>query len=248
VTTGSTEGRPTGSRHAQVVDELGARIVRGLLPPGAVLPKEDDLVTELGVGRSALREGVKMLAGKGLLETRTSAGTRVRAREFWNHLDPDVLRWRFTDSASAQDISTLADLRIALEPGAARLAAETTDRAARARVQQAMTNLWATVDEPEQFIEADLAFHRAVFVAGDNDLLLYIHDAVDVAMRAVRPLHTREIEHNRDTLPNHEKVAAAIARGHHRAAEAAMRDIVEVARMDAVLLRDRTLPASEGPS
>ena len=221
------------TRHGQVVDELGERIVRGALAPGEVMPREEHLVSELGVGRSALREGVKVLSGKGLLETRTSAGTRVRPRDSWNLLDPDVLRWRFTEATSARDISVLADLRVALEPGAARLAAESPDRSARARVRQAMAQLWATVDLPEQFIEADLAFHRAVFEASDNDLLLYIHDVVGVAMRAVRPLHTHEVEHNKDTLPNHEKVAQAIVRGHHRIAEAAMRDIVEVARDDA---------------
>lgn len=244
--TSNSTGPGVERRHVHVVDELGRRIVGGTLAPGDVLPREDDLVAELGVGRSAVREGVKMLAGKGLLETRTSAGTRVRPREVWNQLDPDVLRWRFTESASVSDISVLADLRIALEPGAARLAAESADRPGRARVGQAMTDLWATVDEPELFIEADLAFHRAVFVAADNDLLLYIHDAIEVAMRAVRPLHSREVEHNRDTLPNHERVATAISRGHHRAAEAAMRDIVEVARLDAVLLRTGAAPPTRG--
>lgn len=234
MTTAAGGARPSGSRHAQVVDDLGERIVNGSLAPGEVVPREDQLVAELGVGRSALREGVKVLSGKGLLETRTSAGTRVRPRDSWNLLDPDVLRWRFTEAASADDVAVLANLRIALEPGAARLAAESPDRLARARVQQAMAQLWATVDSPADFIEADLAFHRAVFEAAGNDLLLYIHDVVGVAMRAVRPLHTHEIEHNRDTLPNHEKVALAITRGHHRAAEAAMRDIVETAREDAL--------------
>ncbi len=64
------------------------------------MPTEDELVSQFQVGRSALREGVKVLAGKGLLESRTSAGTRVRPRESWNLLDPDVLRWRYAESPS----------------------------------------------------------------------------------------------------------------------------------------------------
>ena len=91
---------PERARHAQVVHELGARIVRGGLAPGDAVPTEDELVTQFHVGRSALREGVKVLAGKGLLESRTSAGTRVRPRESWNLLDPDVLTWRFAPSPS----------------------------------------------------------------------------------------------------------------------------------------------------
>jgi GntR family galactonate operon transcriptional repressor len=222
------------SRHTRVVHELGARIVRGDLEPGSLVPTEENLGAELLIGRSALREGVKVLAGKGLLESRTSAGTRVRPRESWNLLDPDVLRWRFTPDAAPDDIAVLAGLRVALEPGAARLAAESPDVADRRAVALAMANLWATVDDPEAFIEADLAFHRSIFVAADNDLLLYIHDVIAGAMGAIRPLHSRSVGHNKATLAAHDAVATGIVRGHHRKAETAMREIVEGARADAL--------------
>lgn len=229
-----TAAYPGQARHGQVVHALGARIVRGDLAPGTAVPTEDELVGQFEVGRSALREGVKVLAGKGLLESRTSAGTRVRPRESWNLLDPDVLRWRYAPTASVDDIRALADLRVALEPGAAQLAAESATTAQGRSVTAATADLWATVDDPDAFIEADLAFHRAVFVAANNDLLLYIHDVVSIALGAIRPLHTQSVGHNKETLPNHERVAVAIRHGHHRKAEQAMRDIVEVARADAL--------------
>jgi DNA-binding FadR family transcriptional regulator len=97
-----------------------------------------------------------------------------------------------------------------------------------------MARLWATADEPEEFAEADLDFHRAVFGAANNDLLLYIHDVVSVALSAIRPPHGHSAGHNREALPSHERVAVAIRRGHHRKAEEAMREIVEVAREDAL--------------
>jgi GntR family galactonate operon transcriptional repressor len=225
---------PEHARHAQVVHGLGARIVRGGLAPGDAVPTEDELVNEFQVGRSALREGVKVLAGKGLLESRTSAGTRVRPRESWNLLDPDVLTWRFSPDPAADDIRALANLRVALEPGAARLAAESASSQQRGEIAVEMARLWATVDDPDAFIEADLAFHRAVFAAANNDLLLYIHDVISVAFSAIRPLHTHSVGHNRETLPGHERVAVAIRRGHQLKAEAAMREIVEVARDDAL--------------
>lgn len=225
---------PERARHAQVVHGLGAQIVRGGLAPGDAVPTEDELVSEFGVGRSALREGVKVLAGKGLLESRTSAGTRVRPRESWNLLDPDVLTWRFSPDPSPEDIRALASLRVALEPGAARLAAESATREQRGEIAAGMARLWATVDDPDAFIEADLAFHRAVFAAAGNDLLLYIHDVISVALSAIRPRHTHSAGHNREALPDHERVALAIRRGHHLKAEAAMREIVEVARADAL--------------
>jgi len=226
--------KPGQARHARVVHELGARIVRGDLEPGEVIPTEEELVGQYAVGRSALREGVKVLAGKGLVESRTSAGTRIRPRESWNLLDPDILAWRFTPTASPDDIRILADLRVALEPGAARLAAESPNLALRRAVTLAMADLWATADDPDAFVEADLAFHRSVFVASGNDLLLYVHDVVSGALRSIRPIHTHSIGHNKETLPNHETVAVSIVRGNHRRAESAMREIVEVAREDAL--------------
>ncbi|GAA5189953.1 FadR/GntR family transcriptional regulator [Rugosimonospora acidiphila] len=223
---------PAGPRHGRVVHALGARIVRGDLEPGTSVPVEDQLVAEFGVGRSAVREGVKVLVGKGLLETRTSAGTRIRPRSSWNLLDPEVLGWRYEGQPSLYDTRILADLRVALEPGAARVAAERADRAAVRAIDEAMAALHATADDADAFIEADLAFHRAIFAASDNDLLLYIYEMVAIALRSVREVHTRSIEHNKETLPNHEKVAVAIRRHQHRKAEETMREVVEVARAD----------------
>ncbi|MCA2221815.1 FadR/GntR family transcriptional regulator [Nonomuraea aurantiaca] len=230
----ATDPYPDTARHAHVVHALGARIVDGSLVPGTPIPIEEQLVNELGVGRSAVREGVKVLAGKGLLETRRSAGTRVRPRESWSLLDADVLSWRFGPDAQPGDIRVLADLRVALEPGAARVAAERADAAAIQRIDEALAALHATADDPDPFIGADLAFHRAVFGAADNDLLLYIYDMISIALRSVRQVHTRSVAHNKETLPNHERVAVAIRRRHHRKAEEAMREVVEVARADAL--------------
>lgn len=236
---------PEGPLHGQVVHSLGELIVRGKFAPGSAVPTEEQLVAQLGLGRSALREGMKVLAGKGLVETRTSAGTLVRPRASWNLLDPDVLRWRFAPPVAKDDGRTLADLRVALEPGAARLAAESRDARGLQEVETAMAALWATVDDRDAFVEADLAFHRAVFAAARNDLLLYLYDVMSVAMDAVRPIHTRSVRHNKDTLPNHEKVALAIRRRHHRKAEEAMREIVETARADALAsLRGKPRQAS----
>ncbi|MGH3490106.1 MAG: FadR/GntR family transcriptional regulator [Actinopolymorphaceae bacterium] len=221
------------ARHSQVVQSLGEQIVRGNREPGSTVPTEERLVAELGVGRSAVREGVKVLVGKGLLETRTSAGTLVRARDSWSLLDPDVLRWRFLPDPDPADIRLLADLRVALEPGAARVAAERADAAANQRIAEALAALYATADDLQAFIEADLAFHRAIFAASGNDLLLYLHEVMSIALRSVRQVHTGSIAHNKETLPNHERVSVAIRRGHHRKAEDAMREVVEVARADA---------------
>jgi len=228
---------PRRGRHGHVVHELGGRIVRGELEPGEVLPPEEELVAGLGVGRAAVRDGVKVLTGKGLLAARPSAGTRVRPRELWNLLDPDVLSWRYAPDPSPEDVMALAGLRVALEPGAARLAAESATDDDIRKMEIALANMRATVRKPDQreFIDADLEFHQAVVAASGNDLLIYIYEMMTIALRAVRPVHTYDQEHNVDTVPSHERVLAAIRARHHRKAAEAMDTVVTVARKDAEL-------------
>ncbi|MCX7279363.1 MAG: GntR family transcriptional regulator, partial [Burkholderiales bacterium] len=97
--------------HGQVVSELGKRIVSGIYPAEAVLPNEEQLCQELEVSRTALREAVKVLAAKGLLESRPRIGTRVRNRDLWNLLDPDILAWRCAIGADAEFLRHLTELR-----------------------------------------------------------------------------------------------------------------------------------------
>src|SRR5690606_30026871 len=80
--------------HVRVADQLGLAIVRGDFKPRESLPPEGQLCEMLGVSRTAMREAVRGLVAKGLIESRPKVGTQVRDPEFWNHLDPDVLRWR----------------------------------------------------------------------------------------------------------------------------------------------------------
>jgi len=88
--------KATDSRnlHGHVIRELGKRIVVGDLRPGDVLPREENLAESMDVSRTALREALKVLSAKGLIESRPRVGTRVRATHFWNQLDADVLSWR----------------------------------------------------------------------------------------------------------------------------------------------------------
>jgi DNA-binding FadR family transcriptional regulator len=78
----------------QVVEELGSRIVRGEVQPGQTLP-ESELCRDLGASRTVVREALKSLSAKGLVDTRTRTGTRVLEPTHWNLLDLDVLSWRY---------------------------------------------------------------------------------------------------------------------------------------------------------
>src|ERR1700722_18840626 len=82
---------PTRRLLGNLVEEIGLRILSGDYIPAEALPIEPDLMLELGVSRTVLREAVKILAAKGLLESRGKLGTRVRERRHWNLLDPTIL-------------------------------------------------------------------------------------------------------------------------------------------------------------
>lgn len=223
----SSRAYPLRGQHGRVVHTLGARIASGGLAPGEPLPTEEELVGELGVGRSALREAMKVLGGKGLVESRTRAGTRVRPHDAWHLMDPDVLGWRYQNSPVPADLDDLAGLRVALEPGVARLAAEQATPDGTRGIEEALAAMRASVGDPEPFIEADLAFHAAMFEASGNDLLVHLHQMMAIALAAVRPVHTRDPARHAASVDRHERVLIAIRRHQVRKAEESMRQLVE---------------------
>ena len=108
----------------QVAQKLAVAVITGRVRAGEVLPNEDDLRSEISVSRTAYREAVKFLTGKGLVEARPKSGTRVAPRGSWNLLDPDVLAWHFEADPNEKFIRDLFELRLFVEPSAARLAAQ----------------------------------------------------------------------------------------------------------------------------
>src|SRR4029078_2556995 len=123
-----TKGRtyPKRGLHGSVVHEIGVRILEGELKPGDTLPDNGSLA-EPEVSRTVVGEAIKVLAAKGLVESRPKVGTRVRPRRDWNLLDPDVLAWQVEAGADASFPAQALELRRMIEPAAARLAADRAD-------------------------------------------------------------------------------------------------------------------------
>jgi DNA-binding FadR family transcriptional regulator len=109
--------------HRLVSRQIFAAIAAGAYPEGSILPNEDALSQDLGVSRTALRESVKGLVAKGVLETRRRRGTLVLSRSTWNMFDPDIIAWLSREDAQLVGAQLLETLRIAI-PGAAALAAK----------------------------------------------------------------------------------------------------------------------------
>lgn len=228
----SERAYPNRGLHGRVVHEIGLRIVSGQLEPGQALPNEADLGAELDVSRSVLRESMKVLAGKGLVEVRTKTGTRVRPRHDWHLLDPDVLTWQFEEAVRPKDLYDLLELRFVVEPAAARLAAERRTPEEKIAIEGSFAKMEANVADPESFIDADLEFHDGIFDASHNELLQQIAGVIHVALRAGRRVHTRDPDRYGPSLLLHEAVLRAISAGDGAAAGEAMRVLVVGARQD----------------
>ncbi len=169
----------------QVLNEIGKRIIRGELPPGSVLPREDALSQEFGVSRTVVREAIKGLAARGLVESRPKVGTIVKPDEEWQMLDPAVLEWVAESEPDGAFLLRLAEVRLAIEPAAAALAARHAESNDILAITKAYNQMEAATKDEEAWAGADLAFHRAIVKASHNDLLAYI-------VRALRtPLHSQ---------------------------------------------------------
>jgi DNA-binding FadR family transcriptional regulator len=195
--------------HGQVVLELGRRVVSGNYPAGALLPNEAHLYTELHVSRTALREAVKVLSAKGLLEARPRIGTRVRAREQWNLLDPDVLAWCCSTSADAKFLGYLNELREIMEPAAAGLAARSRSEEQLATLAAALASMH-NARTMAQWVEADLAFHTAVLHATNNPLMIPLTVVISSALAVLLRVAARSTHDFKRALPDHHKVFDAI--------------------------------------
>ena len=222
---------PEQSLHGRIVHAIGRRILGGSLQPGALLPAE----RELRASRTVVREAVKVLAAKGLVESRPKTGTRVRTRDAWNLLDPDVLAWQrdgAPPTSHAAQLRALTEVRRIIEPAAAELAASRADGRDIAALEQALdameaASLPAGGADVEAFVQADMRFHLAILRACRNDLLeqmsRVVYSALLVSFRSTSALPGRA----KASLPKHRAILDAIRAGDGGRAAATMRRLVQ---------------------
>lgn len=194
--------------HGQVAERIGLGIVRGDVAPGEALPSEVRIGEMLGVSRPVVREAIRILIGKGFLETRPKSGTRVRAPENWNYLDPDVLRWRLAVSGLDDYLEKLFQLRLALDPAASAIAAAVARPDDIDRVRQAFEGMCAARTN-DAFVLADIAFHKGIYFATRNELFMPIAQMFDVALQQSFGLAATG-DHRERALDEHGAVLRAI--------------------------------------
>ncbi|HEY2968480.1 MAG TPA: FadR/GntR family transcriptional regulator [Casimicrobiaceae bacterium] len=207
-----------------MIDTLGMKIVSGELASGALLPSETTLAQSLGLSRPSLREALRALARKGLVDARTRRGTLVNDKPQWNVLDADVLRWIAAAPPDPAFFMELLDLRTIIEPAAARLAASRATPEQILAIEDAFRAMAAALPgDVEGCCQHDLAFHQLIIAATGNRLLVHVAAAIRTALLAAFRLSSNARESYENSLAEHWAVAAAIRRRSPDEAEAAMR-------------------------
>jgi len=197
------------SMHARIVRTMGMRIVAGEFGPGERLPTEAVLLAEYDVSRPVLREAVRVLAAKGLVLSKQRAGAIVRPRNEWHLLDPDVLYWLIQTKPQAEFVETLLTVRRVFEPAAAALAAKVASDESLRGIAEAYAGMEAA-STPEQLLEPDLAFHRRIAEATNNDLLAYIGNMLSLALRESIKLSSKHPNTHALSLPRHKAILTAL--------------------------------------
>jgi DNA-binding FadR family transcriptional regulator len=222
-------GEGTLSSHDQVARALGAEIISGLYPPGSKIPNEAEILQRFGISRTVLREVLKTLTAKGLIVSKTRVGTKVLEPTSWNLFDADVLSWKMSQGMDEAFHGDLTEIRLAIEPRAAALAAKRRDPVAIAELRGAIAAMDRATQTRREFAEADLAFHQAIGAASGNVLMRSISAVIETALVASftmsSPIDDPELHiHN---VRSHEKIVDAIEAGDEVAAADAMRAVIK---------------------
>ena len=214
----------------EVVATLARRVLSGAVSPGGLLPSMAVLSEELGVSRPALREAVKVLGAKGMVEVRPRTGIRVRPRDNWNVMDPELLSWCGPE-LSAELLRNLLQCRLLMEPGAAALAAENATAAQVAAIEETF-NRMQVAENLESRVAADLDFHVAVLKASGNLFLVHWSATIASILLAAFRLSTGATTKERRASSAHYDVLDAIRLRNPARADRAMRRLLTVAAKD----------------
>lgn len=227
---------PRATFQEQVLDQLGRDICLGRYRPGAVLPSEGELCERFGFSRIVIREAIKSLVAKGMLEVSRRVGTLVLEPTRWNLFDPDVIAWRAgSDDFDGTMARDLMELRRIVEPAAVRLAAERSSAEERRALRAAYMAMARAVAGKGNYVEADLAFHTTILSACGNQYIRQMQQAMAAMLEASFEIVTQKPGGPAQSLPMHEAVCEAIERGDAVAAERAAVVLIEHAEDD---LRD----------
>lgn len=236
--------------HGNTVDYLGSAIVAGRFGAGGAMPPEPLLCEELGVSRTVIRESVKSLVAKGLIQTGPKVGTRVRPSSQWNWFDPDVIAWQAKAGLTPEFVRDVQDLRMIMEPAAIRLAALRATAHDIDQVETAFAGMVDAVENNGDYVRHDLKFHQGLIRASHNRMLEKMDEALGALLRTSFEISTVKRDGPRKSLPMHRAVLDAVIAHDPDLAEHAIVTLIQDAHKDMaqVLEARRALPRTKKTS
>ncbi|QCB94024.1 FadR/GntR family transcriptional regulator [Cellulomonas shaoxiangyii] len=224
--------------HTHVTDVLGQRLVSRALGPGEIVNLAD-IEAEFGISRTVAREAMRLLESLGMVEVRRRVGLIVADESHWDVLNPRVIEWRLAGPGREAQLRSLLDLRIAVEPTAARLAALNASDEQRERLlelTEALRDMGGRgLGESEEYLRADVGWHQTLLRASGNEMLAALDGVVEaVLVGRTRHGYSPQVPVG-EVLDHHDTTARAVAARMPEAAEVCCRSLVTRVRAELVL-------------
>jgi DNA-binding FadR family transcriptional regulator len=218
--------KASGNVHDRVARSIGERILAGEYAPGTLLPNEAEWGKIYGVSRTAVREAIKTLLGKGLLLSRPKVGSRVEPRDRWNLLDRDVLAWHRSAIDRRSFATSTQEARRIIEPGIAELAAKKRSKEQLDRLVKALDGMRTAKSVPDM-VAVDVEFHEALLQAANNALLVPFGIIIEQALANLFDYTSQRNPRLSLAVRLHEDIVRAVQAQDGAAARNAMIKLIE---------------------
>jgi DNA-binding FadR family transcriptional regulator len=221
--------------HGTIARDIGSAVMSGKYQPGDLLTGEIASSERLEVSRTAYREAVRILAAKGLVESKPKVGTKVCARDKWHMLDPDVLAWAFEKEPDLDLLNNLFELRNIVESAAAALAATRRTEVHVKKMRRALDEMADFTLATEEGRQADQDFHTTLLEATGNPFIMSLTTGVNAAVNTTTMFKQRNRPLPRDPVPDHIRVFEAVADKDPAKAQEMMGELIRLALQDTPL-------------
>jgi DNA-binding FadR family transcriptional regulator len=207
----------------QVTRALARRITNGEIGDDVPPPTELEICQEFGVSKTTAREVIRSLAERGFVEVRQGRRMQVRSSSEWNQLDPLMLELIDDPEIARRYLADVHYVRTLIEPEvAARAALSATDEQI-GRARESLEAMEASLDDPDGYLEADVAFHRELAAATDSVILAFVLDSLGDLQRLSRSVTNRLLRRLPEATREHRQILDAVIAGEPERARKAMR-------------------------
>ncbi len=197
-----------------ITAHLAKQIIGGQVKHNDILPSEVQFASRFGVSRTMIRDVLKPLEGKGLIERKTNVGTRVRSIHSWNLLDQELLEWSCGILTQKRFLLSLMELRLIIEPQAAALAATRANDMDLVHIRNNFDRMLPKgADVDQKFVldnAADIDFHKSIITACGNLFLAQFGSAIKGALHHTIYLSNKVHIDHENSLNCHRSVLVAI--------------------------------------